>query len=77
MTEEIKGQLMVLGAKYFTIPKNSWSAEELKDIYEMYNKIFNTSKIDQGCGSCRREVITGVHETYSRVKRQALGGSHF
>jgi hypothetical protein len=77
MTDEIKEELLAFGAKYYTIPKNTWNEEELKAVYAMYNKIHSTTKVDQGCNSCRRTVITDVRDQFSLVRRQTLPGSTF
>jgi hypothetical protein len=49
----------------FTSDKKNWTPEELQMVYRIWNGALGEKhgyKRDVGCGSCRREVVTGVRK---------------
>ena len=47
----------------FTSDKKHWTPEELQMAYRIWNGALGEKhgyKHDTGCGSCRRDVVTGV-----------------
>lgn len=77
MTPETKAELLKFGELYFAIPKSNWTPEDLKAVYDMYNKIHGTDKIDQGCGSCRRDTITDVKNHWFNATKETQAGTRF
>jgi hypothetical protein len=49
----------------FTSDKKHWTPEELQMVYRIWNGALGEKfgyKNDTGCGSCRRDVVTGVRK---------------
>ena len=64
MTQELQLELIELGKRMFNGVKAHWTGSDLAEIYAIYNKIHGTTDQDNGCGSCRRNHINSVRNTY-------------
>lgn len=49
--------------------KRSWSPQDLKEAYDLHNRLTGQNKRDQGCGSCRRAVIQALQQKYQEIIR--------
>jgi hypothetical protein len=73
MDDNVKQELLSLGAQYFNGLKSVWTGDDLQKIYNMYNQIKGTNKLDTGCNSCRRAVINETRDFYmDLVKNKSL-----
>lgn len=46
---------------------HGYNQRELKVLYELHNRIYNTNKVPNGCGSCVRSVIVSLQKALSKV----------
>jgi len=53
--------------------KRAWSPADLKEAYELHNKLTGQNKRDQGCGSCRRAVIQTLQHQYQLALKENEG----
>ena len=49
--------------------QRAWSPQDLKEAYDLYNRLTGQNKRDQGCGSCRRAVIQALQQKYQEAIR--------
>lgn len=59
---------LLANPKYRGIAR-SWTPADLALAYDLYNRIFGTTKKDTGCGSCRRQVIHALQNEYNKALR--------
>lgn len=52
----------------------SWTPADLAQAYELYNKLFGTTKKDQGCPSCRRQVVEALKVEYKKALKAKNAG---
>ena len=57
------------GERLFGSDKRIWPPEELQHAYYLFSLITGESRVDTGCGSCRRAVINRVRGEYRRWKQ--------
>lgn len=67
MTEEAKQKLLAMD-KYFDVQQTYWAVDDVKECYELYNEINNSTLKDTGCPSCRRNVIKFLFNKYQELK---------
>ena len=49
--------------------KRSWSPADLREAYDLHNRLTGQNKQDQGCGACRRAVIQTLQRKYQEALR--------
>jgi len=49
--------------------KRSWSPSDLREAYDLHNRLTGQNKQDQGCPSCRRAVIQTLQQKYQEALR--------
>jgi hypothetical protein len=54
----------------YTPKKRIWTADELALTYHLYNLHWNESRVDTGCGSCRRSIIAHVRKLYENYIKE-------
>jgi len=47
--------------------KRSWAPGDLAQAYTLYNRLFGTNKKDQGCPSCRRQIVETLKAEYAKA----------
>jgi len=52
---------------WFAIPKGSWTTEDFKVCYKLYNLLTGQNRKDSGCSSCRRVVINKLRQEYKKL----------
>lgn len=67
MDNDAKQELIIYGKIYFNGYKTTWTGADLTKIYELYNLIHGTEKVDTNCSSCRRETISAVRDAYMQA----------
>jgi|DEB0MinimDraft_10_1074344.scaffolds.fasta_scaffold12398_5 hypothetical protein len=50
--------------------KRSWSPADLREAYELHNRLTGQNKSDSGCNACRRAVIQTLQHQYQIALRQ-------
>lgn len=71
MTEEARTKLLE-HKEWLARPKGVWSTDDLKWAYDTYALITGENKKDQGCNSCRRQVIETLRFHYNKIIEQEL-----
>jgi len=69
MNEEAKA-LLDQHSEWFEANKKIWQPEELQTVYRIFNLATGENRIDTGCGSCRRAVVSKVKKMYQQEKQQ-------
>ena len=67
MNEEVL-KLYKENINLFSFDKKSWTPQQIRICYEIYNKLTGQNKSDSGCPSCRRTVINAVKLNYKKIK---------
>ena len=67
MTQEEKE--LLLNPNFYDGRSRSWTPKNLASAYNLYNRITGQSKVDEGCGSCRRNVINFLQKAYQNAKK--------
>jgi hypothetical protein len=63
MNEEVKA-LFELHKDWFLTNKKIWQPEEVAVAYVIFNLETGENRVDTGCGSCRRAVVTRVKKLF-------------
>ena len=65
MNEEVKA-IFEQHKDWFEIDKKIWQPGELAVAYLIFNLATGESRVDTGCGSCRRAVVNRVKKMYQQ-----------
>lgn len=57
-------------AELFEGQNRQYSPQQIAMIFSLYNRAFGENKKDQGCGSCRRNVLNKLSFIYYDLKKR-------
>ena len=60
-------ELLIENKKIIIDITHGYNQIELKVLYDLHNRIYNTNKQLNGCGSCVRSVIVSLQKALSKV----------
>ena len=66
VTEQDK-EILIENRKIILDITHGYNMLELKVLYDLHNRIYNTNKAPNGCGSCIRSVIISLQKALSKV----------
>lgn len=68
LTQEVYALLFQHHALLDT-PKQVWTSDEIKIIYQIYNAYTGEQARDGGCGGCRTSKVNKVRKIYEEYKK--------
>lgn len=67
ITETEKEDLLLYKDMIF-VPNRAYTHLEQQALYNLYNRIYGTSKQPNGCGSCLRATLGGLKKALAKVE---------
>lgn len=65
LNEQQTERYLFLGKKSLT--STIWEDSDMKDLFELNSLVYNVSKVDTGCSSCRRTEVEAIRRAYAEL----------